>query len=231
MANNFVIGKGTKFSIQMLPDGDRTLPTPASMTLSAGAVAATAGQATLTMTSALGSNVTIAAGNYIGWTNPTTGKVVPVQLKNTASQGQTTVVVNSVPEAIAASSTASVPLRLSGRTAANINRSGNDFTLVTFDSNSFQDGTTTSIEQTIECPGAYLPSDPAGATLEYAFLNLREVYFELELPKPNANYTRGRIYKGVCSITDLPLEVSAESAINLNATLAVRGEPVNVDPA
>lgn len=231
MANSFVIGKGTKFSIQLLPDGDRTFPTAANITLSAGSVAATAGQATLTLASALGSNVTIAAGNYVGWTNPTTGKVTPTRLAEQAEQGDSTVVVAAVPEALAASSTAAFPLQLKGRTAANIGRQGNDFSLVTFDDDAYSDGTTTSIEQTVECPGAYLPNDPGFLTLEYAFTELKEVAFKLELPKPSSAYTTGKIYKGVCSITDLPLEVAADSAINANASLKVRGRPTEEDPA
>lgn len=221
---SFVIGKGTKVDIAMLPVGSRVEPTSTTITLGTLAAKDVVGGASITVP-ALGAGVFIPEGSYLGFVAPTTGKTVIVQLSADADAGDTTLSVEQIPEDIASGSVATYPLRLSGRTAANIGRSGNRVSATDFDSDGYADGLTASIEQTLEVPGNWLPLDAGFATAEYAFTELREIYIWLELPKISAAYSKGRIYKGAASITDLPLEIPADGIITGNISIAFNGKP------
>ncbi len=230
MTTSFVIGKGTKVDIAMLPVGSKVEPTPQTLTTGATATAKdTTSPATITLAAAIAAGKeTIPAGSFLGFKDPLTGKVVMVQLTADAEAGDTDLTVNIIPEAIAANSVATYPLRLSGRTTANIGRTGNRIESTDFDSSGFSTGLTASIAQTLELSGSYLPNDPGFATAEVAFTQLREVYVWVELPKISAAYSKGKIYKGFASITDLPVEVPADGIISGNVSLALNGELVVV---
>lgn len=224
---SFVIGRGTIVELAMLPTGSRVEPTATTITLAALAAKDVTGGASITVP-ALASGVVIPAGSYLGFVAPTTGKTVIVQLSADADTGDTTLSVEQIPEDIASGSVATYPLRLSGRTAANIGRSGNRISAVDFDSDGYSDGLTASIEQTLEVPGNWLPLDAGFATAEYAFTELREVYVWLTLPVISSAYASGRIYKGPASITDLPLEIPADGIITGNISIAFNGRPTLV---
>lgn len=228
MANNVMKGKGTKIRVALLPEGSREEPVAANITSAASSTAA--GTTTITLTGTLGAGVLIPAGSYLPFIAPTTGKTVPVRLTADAEEGDSSLAVAAIPEAIAASSVAAFPTPLKGRTAANLSRSTTDVTRTDFDSDGYSDGTGTSLEQGLDIPGSYLPTDAGYLTLEYAQENLREVWIEYELPRPSALYSKGKIYKGVCSVMDLPLDNSAEGVIDSNGTLKWRGKPIKVDP-
>jgi hypothetical protein len=220
----FVIGKGTKVDIAMLPVGSRTQPTPTTITLAAQAAKDVDGTASITVP-ALGAGVVIPSGSFLGFVEPVTGKTVIVQLTADADAGDTTLTVREIPENIASGSVATYPLRLAGRTAANIGRSGNRVSAVDFDSDGYSDGLTTSIEQTLEVPGNWLPTDAGFATTEHAFTELRECYVWVELPKISAAYSKGRVYRGPVSVTDLPLDISADGIITGNISITFNGKP------
>jgi hypothetical protein len=116
-------------------------------------------------------------------------------------------------------------LRLSGRTSANLDRSGNRTSAVDFDSDGYSTGLTTSIEQKLTLNGNWLPSDAGFATAEHAFAELREVYVWLELPRISDAYSKGRIYHGPASIDSLPLEVAADGIITGNIEITFNGRP------
>ncbi|HEY9697011.1 MAG TPA: phage tail tube protein [Trichocoleus sp.] len=221
---SFVIGRGTKVSIAMLPEGSSIEPKATTITLAAPAAKDINGSATITVP-ALGADVLIPAGSFLAFVAPTTGKSVLVQLSADAETGDTTLTVPEIPEDIATGSVAVYPLRLAGRTAANIGRSGNRVSAVDFDSDGYSTGLTASIEQTLELPGNWVPQDAGFATAEHLFTELREAYVWLELPKISAAYSKGRIYKGKASITDLPLEISADGVITGNISLTFNGKP------
>jgi hypothetical protein len=221
---SFVIGKGTKVNIAMLPEGSRVEPKATTITLAAAVVKDVDGTATVTVP-ALASGVLIPAGTYLAFVAPTTGKSVLVQLTADAKAGDTTLAVASVPEDIATGSVASYPLRLAGRSAANIGRSGNRVSAVDFDSDGYADGLTASVEQKLELPGNWTPQDAGFATSEYAFTELRECYVWVELPKISSAYSKGRVYKGACSINDLPLEIKADGVITGNISITFNGKP------
>lgn len=226
MTSSFVLGKGTKVDIAMLPVGSKTEPTPITLTTGATPTAKdTTPSATIALTTAIPTGKeTIPAGSFLGFKDPATGKVVMVQLTADAKAGDTNLTVDIIPEAIAPNSVAQYPLRLSGRTNANIGRSGNRIEATDFDSSGFSTGLTASISQTVECGGNYLPNDPGFRTAEHAFTNLREVYVWIELPKISDAYSKGKIYKGFASITDLPVEIPADGILTGNVSLAINGE-------
>lgn len=222
--NSFVIGKGTTVEIAMLPVGSTVEPTRTTITLAAQASKDIDGTATITVP-ALGAGVLIPEGSFLGFVNPTTGKSVLVQLTEDAEATDTTLAVREIPEDIASGSVATYPLRLAGRTAANLGRSGNRVTSTDFDSEGYTTGLTASIETTLELPGNWIPTDPGFSTAEYLFQELREAYVWLTLPKISSAYSSGRIYKGPASITDLPLDVGADAIITGNISLAFNGKP------
>lgn len=230
MSNSFVIGKGTKVFTALLPVGSRVEPQPVTLTVTNAAQPKdTTSPATITLSAALPAGTLIAAGNYLGFRAPNTGKTVLVQLIEDAEAGDTAVTVSMIPEEIAAASVAQFPLRLAGRTNANLSRSGSRQSSVDFDSDGYADGLTTSLEQGITMNGNWLPTDAGFATAEYGCENLRELYFWLEMPKISAAYSKGRIYHGPGSITSLPLEIPADGIITGNIEATFNGRP-NFEP-
>lgn len=230
MASVFKLGKGTICRVAMMNEGSEVYPDALTLTTEANVTAKdVTGGATITLSAAIAANKQpIPTGTYLGFVAPTTGKVVVVQLTAPAESADTTLSVAQVPEAIAASSVCLYPLRLSGRTAANIGRDGNRIESVDFDSGGFATGLTASVSGTIELPGNFLPTDAGFLTAEYAFTNLREVYVEIELTPISAAYSTGKVYKGRASITSLPVEVPADGIITGNISLAINGELVQV---
>lgn len=227
---NFVIGKGTQVRVALLPLGDRTTPGDVTLTTAGTETAKdTTSPGVITLAAALGANILIPAGTYLTFKAPTTGKEVTVQLVEDAVTDDSELAVNLIPEGIAASSIAKAPLILRGRTSANLNRSGKTTTSVDFDSAGYADGALTSIEQKIDIPGAWLPTDAGFATVEYAFQELREIYLWLELPKISAAYSKGKIYHGPALIENVGLESKADGIIDGKISVMFAGKPTIVN--
>lgn len=224
----FVIGKGTVIEVAMLPSGIETEPTAVATLTVTEPIAK--GATSITPFTALGAGVNIPANSYLTWTAPTTGKEVLVQLTSTADTGDTSMAVSATPADIADNSTTSYPLRLKSRTAANLGRSATEVNSVDFDDDAWERGLTTSLSADLEVPGNWSQLDAAYNTLEYAFNNLRQIYFWLKTPAPNSDYSAGKIYKGVASITAMPLDIPANGIITGNISLKVNGPLVMVNP-
>lgn len=223
----FILGKGTLVEIAMLPVGGDTEPVRATLTTQSSTITKdTDGSGTITLSAALGAGILIPAGSFLGFTAPTTGKVVLVQLTADAKAGDTNLSVDTIPEDIAASSVAKYPLKLSARKTANLGRSGKRETSVTFDDAGYESGLVSLISQKLDFDGNYLPGDAGFATAEYAFTNLREIYYWLTLPKSSDAYTTGKIYKGFASITDLPIDIAADGIITGKISVACNGAPI-----
>lgn len=225
---SFVLGKGTKVEIALLPLGSRVEPKRTTVTLAAEAVKDVTGGATIAIP-VLGAGVLIPAGSYLAFVAPTSGKTVIVQTTADAKEGDATLEVVSIPETIISESVANYPLRLSARTAANLGRTAQRTSSITFDDDGYSDGLASSIEQTLECPGNWLPLDAGFATAEYGFTELREIYMWLTLPKISDAYSKGRVYSGPGSITGLPLGIPADGVITGNISLTFNGKP-NYEP-
>lgn len=226
MPTPFVIGKGTKIRIALLPVGDTTEPKSATLTSSATAIAQNlTATPTISLTGTIAAGVLIPAGSFVSFKAPATGKEVLVQLRADAKAGENALAVVSIPEAIAASSIAQYPLRLSGRTSADLDRKGKRTATVDFDSDGYSQGATTSIEVGIKAGGNWLPTDAGFCTAEFAFNELRTVYLWLELPKISDAYSQGRIYHGVASISSLPLKIGADNIITGDMDMNFEGKP------
>lgn len=220
MATVFKLGKGTICRVAMMPDGVTTFPS--KLTLTTGSAAAKAATS-ITITAVPANSQPVPTGSYLGFVNSTTGAVVVAQTTADLVSAATTISVTALPEAIASGSTCLYPLRLSGRTGANIGRDGNRTEVIDFDSAGFASGLTTSVSQTIQMQGNFLPVDAGFLTMEYAFTNLRQVYVEIEMTPISALYTTGRIYKGLASIDSLPVEIPADGIITGNISMSING--------
>lgn len=227
MPQTFVLGSNTICKISMLPLGSRVEPVAATPTVSSGAVVK--GATTITMTGPLAAGVIIPAGTYLNFKD-NAGKEVLIQLSADAVTGNTTLPVFATPEVITAGSTSEFPMKLRGRTNADIGRTGNRVSSVTFDEYGYSDGLTASIEQTVTANGNWSSLDAGYATTEFAFLEKRECWIIVELPKSSDAYIKGRIYKGPGSITSAPLAVPADGIITGNLEMAFGGKPFMINP-
>jgi hypothetical protein len=228
MAFSFVLGSNTIVKIAMLPLGTRVEPVTATPTVG-GATAVAKGATSITLQSALPAGLTIPANSYLNYKDAT-GKEVLIQLSQDGLGGSSALQIYSAPETIAVGASAEFPMRLRGRTNADIDRTGNRVTSITFDEFGYEDGLTTSISQGITANGNWSPLDAGYATTEYAFNEKRECWLILELPKPSDAYTKGRVYKGPGSITSAPLGVPADGIITGNLTMSFNGRPFIVNP-
>ncbi|MEL6215179.1 MAG: hypothetical protein AAFQ99_05825 [Pseudomonadota bacterium] len=233
MTATVATGKGTKIFVAGLPDGVETEPVAATLThQAAGATSKSSSATTITLETALPAGFFAAAGNYLSFVDPLTGNEVLVQLAQDASATDTDLNVTRVPEDIAINSTAEYPLRLRNRTTANLDRTGNRETFVTFDDDKFEKGLTTSIANGIDFDGFWSPLDAGYATMEHWFNEgFDQIYIILETrnPKPTA-FTKGKIYKGPGSITSMPLPIEASSLTQGQIQAAFNGKPTIVEP-
>lgn len=223
---NFVIGRGTKLYVALLPVGDETEPAELTLTTTNSVTAkGVSGPVTITLSGAVAAGKRIVAGNFLNFVDEATGKEVLVELTADVEPTDTTIEVAIVPEDIPASAVATFPMRLKGRTAANLDRSGNTTSVVDFENEGYSTSVQTSIEQGFSAPGSFLPTDAGFATCEKAFEDLRQIYVWLELPKTSAAYSKGRVYHGPCAISNLPLEIPADGALTGNLEGAFNGKP------
>lgn len=228
---SFVIGRGTVIEIAPLEVGDEVEPTPATLTSQALLTAKDiVPPAVLTLAAAIGAGIFIPKFTYLGFAAPNSKEVL-VQLSDGAVTGELALDVFAIPAAIAASSIAKYPLRLSNRTEANLERSGNVTTLTTFDDDAWARGKTTGLSAKLSLPGAWSQLDPAYNTLEYQWTNGLDVYVWLKMLKPSADYAAGTIFKGVANIENLPVGVKADGIITGDISLSFNGRLTKVDPA
>lgn len=233
MTATVATGKGTKIFVAGLPDGVETEPVAATLTHQAtAATAKSAAAATITLETALPAGFFAAAGNYLSFVDPVTGNEVLVQLAQDASATDTDINVTRVPENIAVNSVAEFPLRLRNRTTANLDRSGNRETFVTFDDDRFEKGLTVSLSNGIDFDGFWSPLDAGYATMEHWFNEgFAQIYIILETPNPKPTaYVKGKVYKAVGSITSMPLPLDASSLTQGQIQAAFNGKPTIVEP-
>lgn len=226
MSTNFVIGKGTKLYVY-LPGADPTVE-PVAATPTVGAAGSPKGATTVTI-APLPAGTLIPSGTYLNFQEANGAEKI-ARLTADAVGGDTALDVAPLPEAVGAGATADWPLRLRGRTNANLDRTGNRVTAITFDDDGYENGLTSSISNGLTTDGNWLPLDAGYATVEYAFNELKEVYIKLELPVPSSAYSKGRVYKGPASITGMPLAASADGVITGNVSLSLNGKPTIDDP-
>jgi len=223
----FFTGKGVELWLAALPDGIETEPTEFTATASAAAKGAT----TITVTPALPADSFVPKDSYINAVSAL-GYEVLVQLDADADAGDTSLSVKPLPEAIVAGSTVEYPLKLRARTTADLDRSGNRVTTVTFDDDAYESGRTTTISIGLNMQGNWSPLDAGYATAEHWFNEgYQQLYFWMQLPNPRPTvYSKGKVYKGTGSITSMPLSAPADGIITGNIDAAFNGKPSMVNP-
>lgn len=229
MGTSFYTGKGVKLSIAPLPDGIETEPVAFSATT--GATAAAKGATTISLATAMPVGAFIPKDAYLNAVTPD-GYEVLVQLNADAKAGDNTLTVRALDERVIAASTIAYPLKLRARTSADLDRSGNRTTTITFDDDAYESGQTTTISIGLNLQGNWSPLDAGYATAEHWFNEgYQQVFFWMELPNPRTTvYSKGKVYKGVGSITSMPLSAPADGIITGNIDAAFNGKPIMVNP-
>ncbi len=229
MANQFIIGRGTKVTIALLPNGVREEVVPQTITV--GITEAAVNATTIAVT-ALTEPLVASVANpvFLAFEDAATGGERFVVVTAPAADGATTLTVAPLKRAISAASTAQHPVKLQARTSADLSTTANDVTSTTFDGSGYVDGIVASIGYGLSCPGNFLQLDAGFRTAFFAFNEFREVWITLEMPNPGAGYTKGYIFKGAASVTDLPITDPADGIIQANVTFAMRGKLEVVEP-
>lgn len=226
MSVNIILGKGSKVSLS-IPGSDSSVE-PIAAIPTIGATGPAKGATEISI-AALPSGVLIPSGAYLNF-KQSNGAEKIARLTADAVGGDTTIEVAALAEAILSGATAAWPLRLRGRTNADLDRTGNRISSTSFDDDGYTTGLTASITNGLTTNGNWLPLDAGYATAEYAFNELMEIYIKLELPVPSRAYSKGRVYKGPAGITGMPLAVPADGVISGNIQMAFNGKPTIVDP-
>lgn len=230
MANQFIIGRGTKVTIALLPLGVREEVVPQVITVGATEAAAAATTITVApLTEPIFASPTSPV--FLAFEDAVTGGERFVKVVANAADGATTLTVEALKRAIAPDSTSVYPVKLQARTSADLSTTSNDVTSTTFDSGGYVDGIVASIGYGLSCPGNFLQLDAGFRTAFFAFNEFREVWIALEMPNPGAGYTKGYVFKGAASVTDCPISDPADGVVSANVSLAMRGKLTIVEPA
>lgn len=223
MSNAFIIGRGTVVTVAPLEPGVRAeIP---EQTITVGATAATVAATTITV-APLEEPLAASAENpvFLAFEDAVDGSDRFVVVVAPAAAGDTTLTVAPLKRAVAAASTAIFPVKLLARTSADIATTAADTTSTTFDDGGFSDGVVTSAGYTVSCGGNLLQLDAGYRTCLYAYQNFREVQIRIQLPNPGAGYTKGYVYTGVASVTDIPVTNPSDGIITNPISLTIRGK-------
>lgn len=231
----YIIGRGTQILVAPL-DCDLVFPESVIFTLQADLDPATS--PTSITVSATTNTRTIRAYPekpvYLLFTDPTTGREVSVKVIDDIEPGATTLTIDGTftKREIVANSTAPFPVRLSARSAANLNPEDDTAEIESFDNDGWRDYIRTSLGQTLSCPGPYLPLDPGWLTSLSSRLTFHKIYAEIIFPKPTCDdsYTRGHRVYGAAHVTNIPIEDGAKAIITGNIDLQFCGKVTWEDP-
>jgi len=227
--NNFNIGAGTKVTFYPLELGVITEPLPAIITSGAAStpVIAAKGVTTIPISAALAAGVFIPAGTFLGFRSPA-GKEVLVLLTADAVAADTDLTVAATPAAIAIGSIANYPLTIANRTSLDLDRSGNMASQVTFDDKGYETSLNASKSASFSIPGAWSQLDPGYNTIERLWGLDLQIFAILQFIKPNPDYSRGKIIKGVFNIESVPISIPSDGIITGDITLMLSGEPTTL---
>lgn len=222
------IGRGTKIRVAPLNSCDRVFPEDTVFTASA-AVLATGTSVTVTMAPAI--TRAIKAPIWLLFID-STGKETPVKVVSDVAVGATTLTILAPKKSIISGATAAYPVLLKHRTNANFTSADNQVDIMTFDNEGWKDQITTMLGNGLSASGYFSSTDPGVRTVSYCRDNFKELYVELELPKPGCDntYTKGFVFKGFAGVQGFPVEVPSDNIINTNLELTFRGPVTTVEP-
>lgn len=219
----FKLGRGTKIYIGLLPLNSTAEPTSAP-TITEDGTGVAAGATSIGLSAALGAGVFIPSGQYLTFTDSNDEATV-VQLTDDAEAGDTSLTVAATQKAIAASATSEFPVRLRGRTAANLSSDGNLTEVTDFESDGYSRGIITSVGQSLDIPGNFLPDDAGVRTAQYSLREQRQVYLWLEQSQDIPGSTTGEQNKGPGSITSFGQDTPADGVMTANMGFTFFGKP------
>ena len=226
----YTIGRGTKVRVALMNECDRIIPEKPVFTVT---TAADEGDTTLSVSVAPATTRPIVGPTYLNFIEAN-GKSHLVKVSGDIPAGATaTLTVEALKQDLPLNAIAVFPVLLGNRTSASLNDADSQQDVMTFDNNGWRDQVTTMLGNGLELPGYYSPLDAGWNTCFFARLNFREVFWELELPKPgceSTGYTKGHIVRGFGGV-QMPLEVPSDNIINANITITSRGPVTFIDPA
>lgn len=221
-----VLGRGSKINVALLQPGSTSPIVPQTVQIAAIATAA----ATSITVEALDEPIAASANSpsFLSFVDAN-GEESFATVTASAAAGATTLTVEPLRKAIANASTAEYPARLSGRTSANFEPNVQDQEINTFDSDGFETGIVTKVGYQFSCDGNFLPLDAGVRSCFHAVNNFLNLWVIYQMPTP-AGYTSGYTFKGVASVTAMPIQNPAENFITANITFKFRGQPIIAVP-
>lgn len=205
------LGRTTDIFVALLAPGVRTAPTQQALTIGTGGGTGT----TLTVTETITAN--IQAGQYLLFTNTTTGAEYLVKVATNVSSGSSITIATAVAGGIPDGAKATFPAYLWDRSAADVERSYNRSTFATFNTGGDEDGVITGASRTFTCPGIFYGKNDGYFTALYAAENGREVWVQ--------RITGDTIIEGPAVVTAAPSASPVDGNVSADLTFAFQGKP------
>jgi hypothetical protein len=221
------IARGTKIYVAPLNAGDRVFPEKTVFTAGATAAAA-ATSITITMSPAITRE--IVAPIYLLFVD-LNGQEDLVKVTSNIAVGATTLTVAALKRAIAEDAEAIYPVSIAGRESASFTNNNTQQDINVFENDGYKDNVTTVLGGMLQLNGFYNPLDAGWNTFNHTLREFKEVYIEIEYPKPAPHYTTGQIIKGFGGVKGVPIEAANQGdIIKSNVEVDFRGVISFVDP-
>jgi hypothetical protein len=208
------LGRTTDVFVALLAPGVRTKPTQQTLTIG------TAGGATTTLTVTQTISANIQAGQYLMFTNTSTGQEYLVRVAANVNSGSSITIATAVAGGIPDGAIATFPAYLWDRSAADVDRSYNRSTFATFNTGGDEDGVITGASRTFTCPGIFYGKNDGYFTALFAAENGREVWVQ--------RVTGDSIIEGPAVVTAAPTASPVDGNVSADLTFAFQGKPDEV---
>lgn len=205
------LGRTTDVFVALLAPGVRTAPTQQELTIGVAGGSGT----TLTVTETI--SASIQAGQYLLFTNTSTGEEYLVKVAANVSSGSSITIATAVAGDIPDGAKATFPAYLWDRSAADVERSYNRSTFATFNTGGDEDGVITGASRTFTCPGIFYGKNDGYFTALYAAENGREVWVQ--------RITGDTIMEGPAVVTAAPSASPVDGNVSADLTFAFQGKP------
>lgn len=205
------LGRTTDVFVALLAPGVRTAPTQQELTIGVSGGSGT----TITVTETI--SASIQAGQYLLFTNTSTGEEYLVKVAANVSSGSSITIATAVAGDIPDGAKATFPAYLWDRSAADVERSYNRSTFATFNTGGDEDGVITGASRTFTCPGIFYGKNDGYFTALYAAENGREVWVQ--------RITGDTIIEGPAVVTAAPSASPVDGNVSADLTFAFQGKP------
>lgn len=206
-----VLGRNTDVFLALLPSGVRTAPVQQAFTVATGGMAAAATTITVDQTIA----TLIPAGQYLLFTNTTTGAEYLAKVSTNTNSGSSLAVV-ALAEAIPAGAVASFPAYLWDRAAADVDRAYRQSNFQTFNTGGDRDGVSVGADKGFTAPGIWYPKNAGYLTALHAAENGLDVWVQ--------RIVGDSITEGPCGVTAAPSASPVDGNVSADLTFEFRGK-------